>query len=219
MSKNSLSGKQLSAILSSVQTGLRIQQDFPEIAGRYRNGNSLTEIARDFNFPEKYGVNFLVSREAVRKALSGYDGRLRDFPEKYLGLISKDELIELEIAHKEDGSRKARELKLGIMGSTVEQRRGYSRLAIIAQGKVPWVERKEISTLCTLSEIEFAYMLSQSLEFRIGEGHNSGKTDLCKLTDTLNEIYHKGENIRVAGAVCSKLVKFRKSKNGKERLL
>ena len=211
--------KQKAAIHKAATLGLRIRDDYPEIADKYRRGFSLTQIAQDFSFDIVYGVNFETAREATRKAITGYNGEIKKFPQSYSGLIfDKQEQKKLEIEHKLAGVRKVSEQKLGVVGLSLEERSLYSKKGVETQGKVLWVERKETENLCVLSEIEFAYLLSKSLDFKITEKHNFGKTDIEKIAQVLNKNYHQGENIRTPNAVCSKLIKFKKL-NGKKRLL
>lgn len=209
-----ITNKQHGAITKSVRLGLQIQKDYPQVAGSHISGNSLTEITKNFCFQIIYGTDFKIAREAVRKALSGYNGNLRDFPERYSGLINQDELKKLEKIHKLDGAKKALENRLGICGLTIEERKIYSREAVIAQGKTPWIERKETENFSNLSEIEFAYMLSQSSEFLLMRGTNKGKVNLEKIASLLNQFYHYDRKIRTADNLSVKLVRFRKMKNG-----
>ena len=81
----------------------------------------------------------------------------------------------------------------------------YSLMGLLAQGKIPWIERKETETYFTFSEYEFANKLSKSLEYI-----KNDKIDLSLIADTLNQLYHDGQNVRTEGSVRARLVRFRK---------
>lgn len=181
--------KQKAAIQKAAVLGLQIQEEFPEVAQEYRNGAFLREITEELCLHIVYGVTFTVAREAVRKALTGYNGEIQKFPKKYTGLIpDKEEQIKLAREHR--------------------QKRSHSLQRIISKGETPWIGRRETENLCTLSEIEFAYMLSQSPEFL----NEDKKTNLKKIAQTINEKYHKGEKIRTSESVYAKLARFRNLK-------
>ncbi len=180
--------KQKAAIQKAAVLGLKIKVDFPEIADEYRNGSTLKEITRGLCLDIYYDVNFTIAREAVRKALTGYNGEIQKFPRKYIGLISD----------KEEQKRLAREHKYF-------QR--YSLQAILARGNTPWIERKETENLCTLSEIEFTYRLSHSHEFQ-----QENRIDFNKIAEEINEKYHDGKKIRTSEAIYAKLARFKNLK-------
>ena len=82
---------------------------------------------------------------------------------------------------------------------------------IIAQGKTPWGESKQIerldNTLFDLgSEIEMAYFLSQCPDHQRGSRVNNKK-----IADQLNYFYHDGKEVRTPGTVHVNLYNYRKS--------
>ena len=182
--------KQKAAIHKAAVLGLRIQEEYPEVKNMYLSGDSLSQITTDLDLETKYGVNFSIAREAVRKAITGYNGQIQKFRKKYPGLI-KDikEQKRLASEHRNVFKRNVS---------------NYSLQAIIARGEQPWIKRKETKDLCTLSETEFVYMLSKSPEF-----FKNNKLDLKKIAYILNEAYHKGDKIRTTEAIYCKLARFK----------
>ena len=181
--------KQIAAIHTAAVLGYRIKQEFPEVAEEYRRGSTLAEITGELCLDIVYQVNFVTAREALRKALTGYSGEIQKFPKKYSGLIeSKEEQKKLAYEHR--------------------LFRKNSLAGIIARGNAPWIKRREIEDFCLVSEIEFAYMLSELEEF---QKHN--KPDLKKIAEELNKRYHDKRKIRTSEAVCSRLARFKNLKN------
>lgn len=95
-----ISPEQMSAIELGIHLGKKVQDDFPEIGNLYKEGATLSVLVSKFSLLTYFGVKFKVAESAVHRALSGYDGHLRNIDiEPYSGLLSKKELISFGKEH------------------------------------------------------------------------------------------------------------------------
>ena len=120
----SLTVEQLFAIRKSGEVGKRLQEDFPEIADRYRNGMTMHEISLEYCIQELYDVSREVARGAIRYALGGHNfgGIL------YLGLIEdEEERRNLGLDHLREHGKATYEMGKGIHGRTAEQMSEHGR--------------------------------------------------------------------------------------------
>jgi len=120
-SHKELTKKQITAIKRSINLGRILQNDFPEIAGLYRKGTFLPQIAEILNIQIKYEVSENVANEGVRRAIVGYKGDSKI--ENYIGLIPDKESKRIGIEHKVSTGRKLHKEKMGIHGKTTEQKK------------------------------------------------------------------------------------------------
>ena len=232
MTDQELSPDQYFAITRSIELGKTLIKDHPEIAGLYRQSNSLHTIMEELDIQSNYGVGYNVAREGVHRAITGHKGSFK--LSQYEGLIpNQEEREKLGIEHMQESGRKAYEEGLGVHGRTAEQmieagRKIYeeglgihgrtaeqmsedARKSVIAQGKTPWGESKQIERLDNPpfdlgSEIELAYFLSQCPNHQRGSQVNNKK-----IADQLNYFYHDGKEVRTTGAVQVNLSNYRKS--------
>ena len=118
---SSLTGEQLVAIRKARDIGKRLQEDFPEIADRYRNGMTMPEISLEYCIQELYDVRTRkVARSAVHYALKGYHFGGISYP----GLIEDpEERRNLGLEHMRETGKANYENGLGIHGLTTEQKR------------------------------------------------------------------------------------------------
>ena len=210
MTDQELSPDQYSAIIGSIELGKTLTKDHPEIAELYRQGNSLSTIMEELDIQSNYGVSESVAWSGVHRAIAGHDGSYK--PSPYEGLIPNQKEREiLAKEHMQEWGRKAYEEGLGIHGRTAEQMSEDARKSVIAQGKTPWGESKQIERLDNPpfdlgSEIELAYFLSQCPD------HQRGSLVINKkIADQLNYFYHDGKEVRTTGAVQVNLSNYRKS--------
>jgi len=107
--------------------------------------------------------------------------------------------------HGKKGGKRAYELGVGMFSLSKEEKRRNTRLggkkATISKGLVPWYEEEG-----DLPEIAYAHNLSLHNEYRRGSLINCRK-----ITRRLNEVYHKGKEVRSPLSVSHSLIKFRKS--------
>ena len=224
---SSLTVEQLFAIRRAGEVGKRLQEDFPEIADRYRNGMTLPEISLEYCIQELYDTTSRdVARNAVRDALRGYD-----FDEiSYPGLIEDDEeRRNIGLEHMRENGKANYEMRKGIHGLTPEQRSETSRKSgktlyetrkgihgltpeqlsengrkgATAIGFVPWVPAEETNEHYTFSEVETALRLAQCPEYRRGSLIKN-----AKIADELNVIFHNEGPVRTESAVGSQLRKY-----------
>ena len=104
------------------------------------------------------------------------------------------------------GGKRTYERRLGIHALTSNERKWSGRQSAINRGQVPWIERIITDTYCVLSEIEFAYKLSQIPEFR-----RRSRINNQLITDMLNELYHNNNPVRTSNSVGIALAKYRKT--------
>jgi len=199
----------LGTIRRNIQLGKRLQREFPEIAEDYREGMFLADIAREYYFASMFGVKEDTARIIVRHAIKGHDGKYG--VKSYQGLIT--DASELERISSENDKRRAETAgknslrdKKGIHSQTDDERRKLCLDGVRARGLVPWIERIVTEEFCKFSEIEFAYILSQSPEYQTSYGVNNKI-----ISERLNEVYHNNALVRNARAVKVALTKYRKS--------
>ena len=129
---SSLTVEQLVAIRRSGEVGKRLQEDFPEIADRYRNGMTQPEISLEYCIQELYDTTSRdVARIAISYALRGYDFGGISYP----GLIEADEeRRNIGLEHNRENGKAAYEMGKGIHGMTAEQQSEHSK-ALYEMGK------------------------------------------------------------------------------------
>lgn len=120
--KKILTSQQIKGIGKSLEVGLQLQTDFPELADDYRNGISAPRIVAKYRLDSRYGISKLSAKEAVYRALKGVSGH---FGFEYSGLLDEKEIAILGLEHiKENGHRNGLVLKekgLGLFSLTDEQ--------------------------------------------------------------------------------------------------
>lgn len=207
-----LDRKQRGAIFVGFELGRLLKNIHPEIANLYREGKSIYQIVEGLKIQSKHQVTIDVAVTGVKKAISGHDGSLNI--KAYTGLIpSKEERNDLAGEHKRKSALGEVNNKIGMYAWTSEELRRHntknSPLGIRAKGQTPWIKKGgqiDENLFCSVSEIDFAYMLSQNPNYRLGP-----YTKSKKVAENINELYHKGKKIRTRGAVSSMLYLHRKS--------
>ncbi len=89
---------QISVLKKSINLGKILQNDYPEIAGLYREGYSLSKIIDELNIESVYAI------DGIQKAIIGHNGSFRI--EAYEGLISKEERKKIEKERKQESQTK-----------------------------------------------------------------------------------------------------------------
>ena len=121
---SSFTVEQLFAIRKAGELGKRLQEDFPEIVDKYRNGRTMPKISLEYCIQELYDASRNVALNAVRYALVGYDFDGISYP----GLIEDDEeLRNIGLEHKRESGKANYERGLGVHGRTAEQKSENSR--------------------------------------------------------------------------------------------
>jgi hypothetical protein len=87
--------------------------------------------------------------------------------------------------------------KIGIFSLKGEELSEVSRMGVIASGKTPWMQ----GDLNRPSELDFALMLSEMLEYRHQGDKSEGRPNWRLIAETVNQGYHQGRGIRTVGAV------------------
>jgi hypothetical protein len=120
-----LTRERIGAIVRSLDVGLQLQKDLPEIAEDYRRGMFISEIISKYDLCSRYGYNKEVIKTAVKYALKGYGGGLER--DSFGGLLEGGELEKLAQEHKQRSGTQARDRSLGIHGKTSEQLAEFGR--------------------------------------------------------------------------------------------
>ena len=150
-------------------------------------------------------------RQAVFRALHGHEGGFR--VNAYEGLITEEEIKSLVRKTKSKQGKKLHDEKKGIHSQTHDEKIEVGIKSAISRGEVPWRrEGEELpnGSVCELSEIEFAYELSQQPEYQRGS-----LVKVKKIADVLNEVYHSGEDVRTSDAVRVRLYNYKKELENK----
>lgn len=118
----------IAAIKFTIELGRTLQQDVPEIAELYRQGDFLSTILERLDIQSRYGINRMIARTAVSYAIRGHDGSFKISP--YEGLIPEEERERLAEEHNVEGGHRSCEGGKGIHGRTLDQmsedsRKGY----------------------------------------------------------------------------------------------
>mgnify|MGYP001576218157 FL=1 len=205
-----LTREQIAAMRRSIELGLQLQIDMPEIADDYRNGTSAEEIVNRYGIIKRYSsqpgeITMEIAKKSVYYELKGHDGGF-GVP-AYKGLIPDEKErkrisgehrpitsndTEVRREFHAAGGRKTLELKVGIHGRTPEQRRNDHLKIIDAKGEVSWD-----------NQIEIAYTLSQNPEYQFQSGPYKGRVNTRLIAKKLN---------RTTSSVKSALYRFRKQK-------
>ncbi len=238
MKENDLSNGQFGAIKRSINLGRILQRDHPEIVDIY-GYHPQAQIPEMIDIQSRYDVSDNVAVSGVRFAVTGHNGGFG--VEAYDGLITDEEESEwigrehmvqsgrkggkiggkiggniiyvkrigvhgrtveqmIEDGHK--GGCRAYELRIGIHGRSADQMRDDSLKATIARGQTTWTDEEK----------EFLYQLSLNPDYQHHEDSRySGKSDLKLITAELNNIFHKGNEVRNANSVQIQLFNYRRS--------
>ena len=174
---SSLTREQIVTIKRAAELGKRLQEDFPEIADRYRNGMTLPEISLEYCIQELYDTTSRdVARNAVRDALGGYDFGGISYP----GLIEDDEeRRNIGLEHMRESGKANYEMRKGIHGLTPEQRSETSRKG----GKALYETRKGVHGMTAEQQSEHGKALYEmglgihgmTTEQRRENGRKNGK--------------------------------------------
>jgi len=89
---------QISVLKKSINLGKILQNDYPEIAGLYREGYSLSKIMDKLNIESAYAI------DGIQNAIIGHNGIFGI--EAYEGLISKEERKKIEKERKQESQTK-----------------------------------------------------------------------------------------------------------------
>lgn len=90
-------------IETSAKLGRILQEEHPEVAERYRNGERRVDIIKRLNLTDNYNVTYAVARAALGYALCGYDGYGKE--KAYAGLINEEELSKLGEGNRKNGCK------------------------------------------------------------------------------------------------------------------
>ncbi len=186
-----ISTRQMSAIELGISLGQKIQADFPEIGSLYKEGFSLSRLISKFNIVSYLGVNFKVAETATHRALTGYDGHIKNLDLKpYKGLLSDEELNFHGKEHNRlsgvEVAKKLMEEKKGIFAFTKEQKDEARRKSVLACGNVPYSQE----------ELNFIEKLASDPQYQKGS--------LVKVFDVAFEVnlkFHEGKEVRKPSAI------------------
>jgi len=213
--------EQMKAISGSISLGRQLQIEHPEIADMYRKGDFQPEIARKLNLT----LNDKLAKEVVGIALRGHDGGFGTLA--FRGLIDRTELEELARKHQVERGKQSgldnyeaglgihnrppeqiiedarnagiisHQKRKGIHGRTPEQMTEHAIRANIAKGVTVWIPREETDTYSRFSEVEYAYLMSQSIIYQHPPGSkHAGKPNWEFIAVGLNKTYHEGKLVR-----------------------
>jgi DNA-directed RNA polymerase subunit H (RpoH/RPB5) len=115
--------------------------------------------------------------------------------------LTKKQLSEQGRVGGKKGGKTTLDKNLGIHSLSYEERQKVGYTAVISQGKLPWIKREETPELTRFGELEFAYILWQTPEYRHKCGKANGKPHWNLITKRINEIYHMGQEVRTLNVV------------------
>lgn len=98
------------------------------------------------------------------------------------------------------------QLGKGIHGLSEEQKREARRKGLIARGLVPWSGEEQ----------DELYRMSLLDEFKYDSGNNREMSRLSKIAKKINDIYHKGEDVRTKRAVSKILIRMRRGRQNEK---
>lgn len=186
-----LSDPQIATIKKSIAFGLELQNLHPDLAEDYRSGLSLEAILKKHNLD--------TTKDAVRHALRGYDGRMKSFSDVavYPGLISEEEYDAIAAGrHKESGQRQFEE-GAGIHAQTKDEIREIGKSGALEQGSMPY-EKVEMETIQELAGMP--------------EYQRQSRINAKMIAAELNRRLHKGEAVRTPRQVVKMFYMLKKRK-------
>jgi hypothetical protein len=201
-----LGDSEMGAIKLAIRLGIEIQRSIPEIADDYINGASANELVIKYNIQSKFGIqNLSIAENAVRRALTGYDGNFQ-FPaiKPYQGLIPDTEKRkQLDKDHKSKTGKKAGKEGKGFHGWTFEQKQAHSRKNVEAAGFVPYseLEKVRIGELAALPEYKYREI----------------KVATKRVAQQINIEFHRNANIRTSEAIVDVLQNLKKAQKAKTK--
>jgi len=189
---------QSGAIRKSIELGLVLQRDIPEIAEDARNGKTRSWIVDNYDIVSRYRgfteghLTRCVAKQGVYYAENGHGGGFGIPP--YKGFFDEEEkkrisgkyLVEF---HRHAGNRSL-ELKVGVHANSI---------------------------FWGLDEPKDTYGLSQSPEYQFQEGSNMGKPNIELIRKEINKRYHGGKDVRTHNSIKYALFIFRKKMKKKEK--
>lgn len=215
--RSKLSLEQMGAMKLSVETGKKIQGEFPQIALDYVNGLTAPELVEKYDIQKRYGIpNQSTARAAVSYALIGYAGR---HSPSYPALIRDPDILKAigekhkKASAQKTGKRMSNEgrgmfartdeeiievgrksgtnlfrSKQGIHAQTPAEKREVGRVSALRRGFVPF------------SEDEEAFITSLDLESE--EYRTRGKKlNAERIAKELNDRFHGGSKVRRGNTV------------------
>ncbi len=227
------------ALRSAAITGRRMQEDIPEIAAEYRNGDFIREIVKRHDIKQKYEVTPAIARTAVQYAIRGFSGGLS--VDAYVGLIDdKQERDDIANLHLRQSSgeigKKAVINKTGVHGKSLEERTMYALNAARLGGEQSLRDKVGVHGRTYEERVEHAYQshLSRGLirwsdeekkraEECLGDkqywyqtGNHKGKPNMELITKTINDEYHDGTPIRTGYSI-RLVVNYNKKQKGENK--
>jgi hypothetical protein len=198
---------QMAAIELGILLGLRVQQDFPNLANDYRSGQTLSMLVTSYGIMHKYNVGFAVAESSLVRALHGYAGHLNAIAlQSYPGVIPADELKEIGDWHNRETGKivgdEMLRLGLGIHGLSKAHKELYRLISVIASGFVPYSQR----------EIDFIEELATKPEYRKGS--------LVKVFEICFEVnlkFHSGREVRFPKSITKIRLRQRQRKEAQKK--
>jgi len=227
-----LNPSQIGAVIHSVRQARIIRQEHPEVADKYRLGQTYSLIAKDIGNIEGRAV----MTESVCFAIKGFRGGFGF--DAFEGMIEESELSQLARDHRvnsrkdffrkgkgifslseEDkrrasvnGGLSAKRKGAGIYSLTHEQLSQIAKDVNVSRGFVIWKERELKDGYSMYSEKEYGYRLMHSNLYEHKKGPYNGRPNWALITNEINRIYHNGEDIRSVKTVIETIKRFAKKR-------
>ena len=166
-----------------------IVRDHPEVADDYRAGLNQPEIAFKYSLQNVVGIR--IARMAVGKALKTL---IPDKEERQR--LGKERNVE---------SASITPKNLSPEGLSVLRQSMHRCLAEI--GKIPWVTNL-VDKVLHLNEPDYLIHLAEDPEYIIQAGKRKGHPNCFRIADKLNEVFHRGNQVRSAKAVSTQLARL-----------
>jgi hypothetical protein len=199
---------QMAAIELGILLGLRVQQDFPNLARDYRSDQTLSMLVTSYGIMHKYNVGFAVAESSLVRALHGYAGHLNAIAlQSYPGVIPADELKEIGERHNRETGKavgdEMHRLGLGIHALSKAQKILIRLVSSVGSGFMPYSQR----------EIDFIEELAAKPEYRKGS--------LVKVFEICFEVnlrFHAGKEIRFPKSITKIRLRQKQKKENQEKV-
>ncbi len=187
--------RRLIAVKRAKELGTQLAQTRPNLADRFRAGESHVQIGRSLEELADFSVD--VQRVAVQTAMR-------------ILIPDADEREALWRAHVVETNRRMIHQRVGIYGLGQADRRAAGNLAALANGKMPWEDERRDPITGLLSEAKFCLLLAADPNYQRSKPPYLGKPDAAKIAARLNDVFHEGKEVRDAAAVRSQMHRTRK---------
>jgi hypothetical protein len=187
--------RKAAGIAISIELGLRLQADFPEIKDMFLALVPKRKIIEELDLCEIYETSFGIMEASLSRMLRGYEGGYKDYTKipPYPGLLPIDVVDETVSKIRSKLAKEAARKGKGIHGIPVEE-----RIAKMLDGKKLWCDE----------ELDFARRLLFMHDYSHQEGNHRNKPNYSLMAEEINSRFHEGKAIRSPQAVKRALERY-----------